>query len=285
MLKNRRALTVAVIAGFLSLVVFHLYFSKEERRLKGNYEMISVLVATKDIMRYERIEQDMVTLVSIPKPYVAPLAVLQSEKDKVVGFNMADAPIKQGEQITKTKLALMGEGGISPIIPTKMRACTVAINEVTGVSGLIRNRDTVDVIATFRVTDQKSKIGQNIHAITMFQNVPVLSVGRNYMFDRQDQGTQDNKKLFSSNQNDLGFSSVTLLLNQRQCMDLVVAQEAGEISLALRSYHDRFDAGQESTLKDIPSTTESATGIKSSIQISKQPRWLEIRGHESSYVQ
>ena len=282
-MKNRRALMVATVVGLSAVLLTGWHLSREERRLRGQFEMITVVVASKDIRRFERIEEDMISFQKIPKPYVQPLAVLAAERSKVVGVNMADATIKKGEQLTKTKLALLGEGGISPIIPSKSRACTIAVNEITGVGGLIRNRDTVDIIGTFRTVDEKTRVAKNVSAVTLLQNVPVLAVGKNYVFDRPQAVSGENKKMFSNN-NSIGFSNITLLLSPRECMDLAVAQQVGELTLSLRSYHDRFKGKQDPELKEKRSTTGSVTGLKSPVQISKQPRWMEVRGNEASFA-
>jgi len=282
-MKNRRALLFSVALGFFAIILVGVYISNIEKRLKGGYEEIPILVATKDILRYERIDESMVTTRRIPKLYVQPLAVKASELEQVVGFHVADATIKKGEQITRTKLALIGEGGISPLIPANYRACSVSVNEITGVGGHIRNRDTVDVIGTFKILDEKTRVANNVKAITLFQNIPVLAVGRNYIFDRPS-GSGGKKSIFPSQSSQVGFSNVTLQMTPRQCMNLTVAQQTGDITLVLRSYHDRFTAKEDRNLKTKPSTMQSTTGIKAPIEISRQPRWLELRGDKPIFV-
>lgn len=283
-MKNRRAILFSILLGGLAVILAGIYQSNLERRLKGSYEEISVLIATKDIARYERIDESMIAFRKIPKLYVAPLAVSKEELEQIIGFHVADATIKKGEQITRTKLSLIGEGGISPIIPPKFRACTVSVNEVTGVGGHIRNRDTVDVITTLKTLDTKSQKANAVKTVTLFQNIPVLAVGRNYLFDRPAELGGSSKSAIASSRDRFGFSNVTLQLTPRQCMDLVVAQQVGEITLALRSYHDRFNAKDEPSLKTKPSTTSSATGIKAPVEISHRPRWLELRGDQPMLV-
>lgn len=286
-MKNRRAFYIALVIALVGAVLVKLALDSERKRLSQEYELVDIVVATQDIRRFEIIEKEMLGIRKIPKPFIQPLAVQAGEEGKIIGFNMADATIKKGEQIIRTKLALIGEGGISPVIPKGMRACTVSINDVTGVGGLIRNRDHVDVVATVRVIDKATRIPTNVEAVTLFQNVPVLSVGRNYIFDRPAEAAQNAGKsglLGGGRGQSLQFSNLTLLLSPRECMDLSVAQQIGELSLNLRSYHDRFGGQVEKSLKDKPSTPSSVTGIKEPVQVSQKPRWLEIRGTDSQYV-
>ena len=283
-MNNRRALLVALSVGFISLLLTQWYLSQEQKRLAGRYELITVVVAAKDVRRYEKITEDMIAFRKIPKPYVQPLAIKANEKDKIVNFNIADSTIKKGEQITQTKLGLIGEGRISPIIPTGKRACTISVNEITGVAGLIRSLDTVDIIGTFRTIEKTTKIPKSIEAITLLQDITVLAVGQNYKYDRPEEATGKNGKLFESSSAAVNFSNVTLLLSPRECMDLAVAQELGQITLSLRSYQDRFSQELNDDLKKNPSTSKTVTGISAPLSISNTPKWLEIRGGQSSYV-
>lgn len=279
-MKNRRALLFALLLGGVALLLMISYTSNIERHFSGMYERVSVWVATKDIPRYKQIDETMLELKRIPKPFVQPLAAKEGEVRTVIGA-MADSTIKKGEQITKTKLALAGEGGISPIIPPNYRACTVAVNEISGVGGLIRNGDFVDIIVTVKRTDEKGG-AFDLEAITIFQNVPIMAVGQNYLFDR---ASSDKKKGgFIPSRQGTSFSNVTVQLTPRECMNLAVAQEIGNLTLSLRSYHDRFTGKVDSELKSKRSNKELVTGIKERIEISKQPRWLELRGSRSTFV-
>ena len=282
-MKNRRAFLFSLVLGLAAVLMLAVYLSNVEKQFKGGYEEMSILVASRDILRYEVIDETMLVKQNIPKPYVQPLAVTAMEPEQVMGY-MADSTIKKGEQITKTKLALMGEGGISPLIRPNYRACTIAVNEITGVAGLIRNRDSVDIVATFKTLDEKNRVANSVEAITLFQNVPILAVGRNYIFDRPQEIAREKVSVIPSVDRGLGFSNITLEMTPRQCMDLIVAQQVGELTVTLRSYHDRFTSKPNPELKDLPSTTASATGIRSPVEISKRPRWLELRGDQPILV-
>lgn len=283
-MKNRRALLFSLLFGGSAVLLLALYVSNIEDHFKKKFEDVRVIIATKDIMRYQHLDKSMLAIKRIPKPYVQPSAVLAEEADRVIGYDMADSTIKEGEQLLHTKLIPIGEGGISPEIQSGYRACTIAINEVSGVAGLIRTSDTVDIIGTFKTLDGKTRSATDLEAVTLFQNITVLAVGRNYIMDRVPGSSTNKKNLLSSVANQTNFSNITLLVTPRQCMDLAIAQKAGELTLALRSYQDRFTAQEIKQLKEIRSTTQSVTGIKEPIEISKQPRWMEMRGSESIMV-
>ncbi len=282
-MKNRRALTFAIVLTFIALIGTQVYYGGMESRFLGKYEQVSVLVAKNDITQYEILDETLLEIRMVPKPYVQPLAATAEDLGQVIGY-VASTTIKKGEQIVKTKLNLLGEEGISPIIPKGMRACTVSVNEVTGVGGHIRNGDTVDVIGSFRTLTDK-RLTKGLEAVTLFQNVPVIATGKNYRFDPRTAVSGKSKgSLFSTGNQSSGFSTVTLQVTPRTCMDLAIAQQSGTLTLSLRSFHDRFSSEMIDNLKTNRSTTESVTGIKEPLQIKENPQWLEQRGDQTVIV-
>jgi pilus assembly protein CpaB len=281
-MKNRRALTFAIVLGLLSFFFLFFYVNSMEKRYLGKFEQVSVLVAKNDIVQFEVLDETMLEIRQIPKPYVQPLAATAEELGQVLGY-VASNTIKKGEQIVKTKLNLLGEEGISPIVPKGFRACTVSVNEVSGVGGHIRNGDTVDVIGTFKtMTDKRQTKG--LEAVTLFQNVPVIATGKNYRFDPRVTANKSKGSVMTLPSQNSGFSTVTLQVSPRTCMDLSIAQQSGTLTLALRSFHDRFSGDVIENLKTTRSTTESVTGIKEPIQIKETPQWLEQRGDSTLIV-
>lgn len=281
-MKNRKALTFAIALGVASFLLLFIYVSNIEKSFLGKYELASVLVAKSDIIQNDVIDETMLEVQQIPKPYVQPLAALLADQDQVIGY-VATNTIKKGEQIVKTKLGLLGEGGISPIIPKGFRACTISVNEVTGVGGHIRNGDAVDIIGTFRTLNDK-RVVKDLQAVTLFQNIPVLATGRNYRFDPRSVSNQTKASLLSMPSQASGFSTVTLQVSPRTCMDLSIAQQTGTLTLMLRSFHDRFSGEVNDELKTTRSSTESVTGIKETLQIKENPQWLEQRGEAATLV-
>jgi pilus assembly protein CpaB len=280
-MKNRRALMFAIVLGLAAFFFLFFYVSSMETRYLGKFELISVLVAKNDITQFEVLDETMLEIRQIPKPYVQPLAATAEDLGQVIGY-VASNTIKKGEQIVKTKLNLLGEEGISPIVPKGFRACTISVNEVTGVGGHIRNGDTVDVIGTFRTMTDK-RLTKGLEATTLFQNVPVLATGKNYRFDPRVSAGKG-KSLFQTSAQNSGFSTVTLQVSPRTCMDLAIAQQSGTLTLSLRSFHDRFSSDVVKELKTDRSTTESVTGIKEPLQIKETPQWLEQRGDNTLIV-
>ena len=282
-LKNRRALIFSLVCGLFAILLTGYYVSQKEKYFSAKFEEIYVVTAKKDILRYEVIDETMLNIRAVPKPFVQPLAITAKDRDRIVGY-VADATIKEGEQITETRIARPGESRISITIPKNERGCTVAVNEISGVAGLIRPGDHVDILGTFKTVDQKTRIATQAETVTLFQNLSVLAVGRNYVFEGTP-GMQGSRGIIPDlPTGGAGFSNVTLSVTPRQCMDLTLSQQVGTLTLSLRSYLNRFGGETSAELREKHSTPASATGIQQPLEITARPRWLEMRGEQSLVV-
>lgn len=269
--------------GFLAAFAAYFYIAQFKKMLFGGFEKQPVVIAKQDILMNTPINFSMVGVVMIPKPWIQPKAV-QSLED-VEGF-IASANIFTGEQILDTKLAKPSERAISILIPRDRRAFTISVNEVTGVAGLIRPGDRIDLLGTFQTTDKQTKLVSRAETLTLLQNVEVLSVGRNYSLEAFSVGAGSRSMPTSplvKAQPQTRFSNITLSVTPRQAMDLTLAQQLGALTLTLRSYYDR-PGKIFPTLKKKRSTPISVTGIIDPLKIGLVPKWLEIRGQSSMIV-
>ncbi len=280
-MKNRRALLFATVFGLSAALLLVLYVSSKETYWKDKYGEEIILIAKTDIPRYQLIDETMLAKKKIPKAFKEPDALDETDLGIVLGYR-ADTTIKQGGQITLTKISKPGESRISLEIDENSRACTIPVNEISGVAGLIRPGDHIDILATFKTLDEKTNLANSVQTMTLFQNHQVLSVGKNYMFD----GAMPEKrsKALTASPQIMSFSNITIAATPRECMDLAVAQQVGTLSLSLRSYLNRFGGEEDPSLKEEHSTTQSVTGIKQKIEISRRPRWMELRGNQTMMV-
>jgi len=139
--------------------------------------------------------------------------------NEVIGRVMKTEVIA-GEPILVTKLAPTGSGGGVPgLIPSGMRAFTVAVNVVSGVGGFILPRTRVDVLAT--VSPNGMKNGTTTK--TILQNVEVLAVDQT----------------FNKNSDDpVVVKSVTLVVSPDEAEKLALASNEGKLQLVLRNGTD-----------------------------------------------
>jgi pilus assembly protein CpaB len=186
-------------------------------------------------------------------------------------------PMSSNEPFTTTKLSNVdGPEGIMATIPAGLRAVSVAITDVSGVSGLLQPGSRVDVLFTRPGSMAEAETS------TILQNVKVLAVGRII----QPNQVVDPKAT--------KMPVVALIVTPEDAQKLELAKNQGRISLTLRNPLD----GQNN-LDGSPVTTEILDPMISArlararrgrtTQISRVPNledprvWAELTG-EKKYV-
>jgi pilus assembly protein CpaB len=140
---------------------------------------------------------------------------------------IARVPFVAGEPIREAKLVnAKGSGFMAAILPTGMRAVSTQISPETGAGGFILPNDHVDVILTRRDTnaDKTGGGGDSRTSETVLSNVPVLAI---------DQNVEE-----KNGQKVVVGKTATLELTPAQAETLVLSQQIGTLSLALRSVTD-----------------------------------------------
>ncbi len=133
----------------------------------------------------------------------------------VISNVLIDEPVLEG------RLAARGSGlGLAPIIPVGMRAVTVRVNDVTGISGFVLPGMRVDVLVTGRPPNSDGTI-----TTTCLQNMVVLSAGTAIQPDARGNAIQ--------------AATVTLLASPDQAETLTLANTEGRIQLVLRNGSDQ----------------------------------------------
>jgi len=133
----------------------------------------------------------------------------------VISNVLMDEPILDG------RLAARGSGlGLAPIIPVGMRAVTVRVNDVSGISGFVLPGMRVDVLVTGRPPNMDGSM-----TATCLQNILVLSAGTAIQGDSRGQAIQ--------------AATVTLLATPEQSETLTLANTEGRIQLVLRNGSDQ----------------------------------------------
>ncbi len=210
-----------VIALVFSLAAAGLVYSYLQSLAARNVRPgLPVVVAKADIAPKTKMTAAMLKVVEVPDDYIQPGAV--RDINKAVGV-VAREQIAAGEQVTQRRLFIEGKSaGFSGIIPPGRRAVSVAVTEVSGVAGLVKAGDFVDVIVTF----DPNVAGAHLSQIVL-QNLKVLATNR----DTETGAAGDGVK-----KDGAGKTTVTLAVTPDDAARLAVADEKGKIRLALRPY-------------------------------------------------
>ena len=122
------------------------------------------------------------------------------------------------EPVTETKLSSRG-GGLSMLVRPGLRATSLEVNQVSGVSGFVLPGDRVDVLCT---VDERGGIG-NAVTRTILQNAEVLASG-------QKTKQEDNKPIT--------VQAVTILVDPQGAERLALGLHEGKVHLVLRNPED-----------------------------------------------
>lgn len=235
-MQNKIALLVAVLLGLVALAGIHSYVKKKELELRGDANTVTVLVARDDLSVHDELTEDMVETKAVPEDYLPVEHIKQSELHVFLGQELQE-PVKAGQYLMTTYFSLGRERSTveARITPGK-RAMTVRVDDVTGLSGLLRPGCYVDVIGTFDVELKYLEGGETrntetvTQTLTLLRRKPILAVGSNLrMAESGDNPYADPADL---------YASVTLEVTPEEAQTLSFAQSKGHLSLVLRNKDD-----------------------------------------------
>jgi pilus assembly protein CpaB len=247
---NNRAVTISILMAIIAVFFVQSYVSDLEKKARKSYgDDVLVVVAKHDVKEMATIDETMLDFKLIPKLYLEPSAIFFQNTDnrdeaqkemKTLAGAVAVVPIKEGEQISRNKVTEPSlRTGLSPQVTPGRRAVALPVNEVTGVSKLVKPGDRVDVIA---VMDPGLSTAAKV-VRTILQDVVVLAVGRNVTNNvprTLEKDTFNGKAKVTSLTSFDGFASITVEVEpvQAQLLALVLANANNTISLSLRNNDD-----------------------------------------------
>ena len=215
------ALGVAIVLGLVAVLLANTYLTGRERQIATAEPtgMVRVAVASMPLAYGADITPDKVKFVNYPATSLPPgtyktIAELLPQGKRRVALR----PIQVNQPLLAADLSGEGQNAsIAALLPDGMRAATVRINDVSGVAGFVKPNDTVDVL----ITRQPIGGGTGAQQVTdvLLQNVRVIAMG-------QDAVGADGKPSPTS--------STTLEVTPVDAQKLVLGQQLGQLSLALR---------------------------------------------------
>ena len=255
-----RMRVIAVVAGVLLVAILgYIVISGKLFSGGGAPAKQTIVVAKQEIPAYTAITPDMVTTIDVTS---GNYLINTADKPETVVGTIAQSPIGAGQivytnQISRIDL-IAGGNPLFMTLKDGQRAMSLDVNEVTGVSNLLRVGNRVDIIAVY---NGKEASGTSVHglATTVLQNVPILAIGKQYESTpgtpaptasqsdgsgksggSGDQGSSSSSSSSSEQQNS-EYSTVTFQLSSLQDgekLALAMNLENVQIYLALRSQND-----------------------------------------------
>ena len=219
-MAQRRYTVVFYAAVFIAaMATYGVYRVLQAARMSARVATKPVVVAAKDIPAGAALDKASLEVkqwpaVAVPKDAMASL-------DVAVG-RVARVPVFVGEAIVPGRLARAGTApGLEARITPGMRAMSVRINDVAGMSGLVQPNSRVDVLVSLRHAGMNAS--EEV-AKLFLENMRVLSMGSRTTRDDSGDPTP--------------ATTATLEVTPEQAEKLAVAMRQGMIQLVLRGFDD-----------------------------------------------
>ena len=215
--RTLRIIAVTVSVLLTLLIVSYLSNLQSETKETSSMQQSTVAVASMDVPKNTLIKADMVKLVNLPQEGIQKDAC--HDVQEVIGTT-AKEPIYAGEQFNKRRLFEDEKmAGFIGLIPKDKRAISIAITDVTGVTGFAKPGNYVDVIL---VSDKGNK--SVINGKILLQNMMLLAVNKNENTEKKDNAEEK-------------MATATLAASPEEAVRLAVAQQEGTLYLTLRPLH------------------------------------------------
>ncbi|MCU1275190.1 MAG: hypothetical protein JWO48_2621 [Bryobacterales bacterium] len=228
---DRRFLTVLATSIVLALVVSAVFYQMSTRgrsKIK-QVEFRDLVTAAQPLPVGTAVKREQLKITRVATdlfPHGGFSKVEEVIDRPLVSNVLLDEPVLEG------RLAARGSGmGLAPIIPPGLRAVSVRVNDVIGVSGFVLPGMRVDVLVTGRPPKFEGTITS-----TVLQNIVVLSAGQTLQPESRGQA--------------INVPVVTLLVTPEQAETLTLAGNEGRIQLILRNGSDQVTTktpGRETT--------------------------------------
>ena len=212
---NKRILVVAIILGLITVVALNSYINSLDKPAMATIPHSEVVVAVNTIPAHTRITAEMLSAKSIPSDAIHPEAII-SLNDAVGGISRTE--IIKDEQVLASRVFTDDRRAtLSYRVPEGMRAISIPVGEVTGVSGYISPGDSIDILITF----EDEEVNESLTTYTYFQNLKVLAAGPGTRErDTEEQGV---------------VNTLTLLVTPEQAEAMVYININTSLYLTLRS--------------------------------------------------
>lgn len=217
----KKAKLIALLAAVVAFILIFFLFNAISQ--SGNRSTTEVLTAAIAIPANTIITDEMITVSEIPDAAILSGAI--TEKELVLG-RIAKSDIFAGEQILEGKMILPGESGNNTLaysIEPGMRAITIPVDSNTGLSGMLKPQDKIDIISEL---DYQPVGGEpKTYTTLIAENIKLLAID-NILSEQGKTGDQDAAP---------SYSNITLEVTLKQAMEISLAAYTGQLRAVLRS--------------------------------------------------
>jgi len=231
-----KILFVSVLLGIVGVLLVHFYIKGRIVAISGG-ELVPVLAMAKDVPAGSVITDDMLTVIQKPSAILHQMAIEQKYKDLLIGQKPI-IDIYKNQVLLWTNIQLEQPETLSQKLKHDERAITINVDSASGLEGLVRPGDRVDVIGYFEIPGEDFRSTKPMTKV-LLQNVSVLAVGKQLGASEHFFGaTQKTNSMSFSSDLEKQVTTVTLKVSPQEASVLMFAVRKGEIQLSLRSKED-----------------------------------------------
>lgn len=221
---NKKLLIVAIALSAVASLLAMSYLQSSAGVLSQRSQLVPVVVATRDIPARTLLKADMFGVRDVPATYLVQGAIVP--RDDFLG-KVSTSPIYAGEQVLKQRVSLPNaKTGITSSIPAGQRALTIDVSAASGLAGLVKPGDFIDLISTIR--DPYSP--DRVITTPILQRIKVLAVGSRVSGES---GVEQD----ASEGNSAG-QTVTLAVPDEKVNLITMLEARGNLKIVLRSAED-----------------------------------------------
>lgn len=237
-MTRKKVLIISVLMAVIAVALIHLYTSSIKEKYAGEENLVKVVVAKAQIPAETVLTKEMVAQRSYHKDFVPKGAILLTDLSRVIGMRVT-ATVEAKEPLLTAHFEegaaeAISKKGLSDLVLAGERAVTIQVDEQTGVAGLLRPGDHVDILGTFLKVEEKTG-NATLTTTTVIQNLPIIAVGGVVGADSDTRGGGAR-----------GYRSVTLSVTLQEAELLTFAQQKSRLTLILRNTED------SEALDDVP---------------------------------
>jgi pilus assembly protein CpaB len=241
--------SIAVISAVAVVALVYTYIEKRVADAQKNIpvktvtvvekpELAPVLIASRDLYRGEKIVPGDVKVLMIAKEGVVIKGIFQ-KADQAVG-QIVRQDLYAGEWLFAKKFTdkiddktIEQVAGVASLIEPGMRAMRIPVSPETGLLGILKPGDHVDISSVFNSANGKRQISRVI-----LQNIEVLSIGQESRFKPKSEVKEIEESGTKKDETAVKRSMVALHVTIQQAEKLALAMSVGRLNLLLRNEAD-----------------------------------------------
>jgi len=240
--RGKIALVIAIALGLIAVLgIRQILRQQTQKAEEAAGEQIDVLAAAEPIRAGTPLSLGMLQPLRWPVTALTRDNIEWGRAMEYVG-QIVDRNLERGDPVTKSCFR-QAAVGMATSLPSGMVAATIRVDDISGVAGMIRPGDHVDVLATLPQAARGG--GGDVSTSRLLTNCVVIAV---------DNRTALNDVMPSSyDRGGTAYTSVTLAVWPKEAVLLTYVQGQGKITFAWRNRTDEPDAQEppEITLTNV----------------------------------